>query len=179
MRSHHDLTSFLSHAKTSQASTVSTVYTGTLFEYIVKETLDKVAILSRCGGANDRGIDLRGHLRWNEKAKVIVQCKAEVKKQGPRVVRELEGALIGESAETIGILASRSIFTEGARRQMLRSTSPIVMCLVHIAASTTTGSIAQFVWNSAAHEHLNNVQVQTQFHNGSDRLQLSLDGKII
>lgn len=49
--------------------------------------------LRQVGGANDGGVDLRGH--WDlpdRRFAVIGQCKAERKALGPRHVRELEGA---------------------------------------------------------------------------------------
>ncbi|KDN45583.1 hypothetical protein K437DRAFT_218340, partial [Tilletiaria anomala UBC 951] len=58
--------------------------------------------LVRSGGAGDKGIDLKGWWKLPsresssaqaENVRVLVQCKAEAKKLGPRTLRELEGSM--------------------------------------------------------------------------------------
>lgn len=98
----------------------STVHLGTAFElhcsYLLRSTLGMS--LNRIGGKGDRGIDLRGWWslpaaserpiagpsrldpgrlgsdqegRGQRRVRVLVQCKAEKKKAGPNLVREMEG----------------------------------------------------------------------------------------
>ncbi|KEF57763.1 uncharacterized protein A1O9_05683 [Exophiala aquamarina CBS 119918] len=58
---HHDLTSFLTYAQRSGLSTSSTVYNGTLYEYLAQDTLRRYGFeLHRVGGRGDRGVDLVG-----------------------------------------------------------------------------------------------------------------------
>lgn len=71
---HHDLATFLAHAQHTGLSTSSTVYNGTLYEYLAQETLRRYGFeLYRVGGRGDRGVDLVGVWRipkretWGEK----------------------------------------------------------------------------------------------------------------
>lgn len=60
-KSHNTLSAFLEQAAIRQVDRNSTVYRGTLFEYTVANVLKKHNFnLARIGGANDRGIDLKG-----------------------------------------------------------------------------------------------------------------------
>ena len=88
---------------------------GTAFENVCLGALQRWMgmRLYRTGGAGDRGMDLCGWWAPSqalgrgapgassapsaERLRVIVQCKAEAKRVGPAVVRELEGTLIRAS----------------------------------------------------------------------------------
>lgn len=116
--------------------------------------------LIRVGGAGDKGVDLRGW--WQPRAgqgpstprekkplawPVVVQCKAERRRLGPGIVRELEGAVGYEvpstgtmqergqltkptSTPTIAVLVGLSGFSDEAHRRAVASRVPIV--LVHL-----------------------------------------------
>ncbi|KAJ3218638.1 hypothetical protein HDU67_004691 [Dinochytrium kinnereticum] len=131
----------------------STVQLGTAFEHQVQRTLLRYAFaLTRVGGADDRGIDLRGlwHLnRFNppppaaaptllHPVPVLIQCKYEKASLGPRIIREMEGVLLREVAPgslssenarrtTVGILASSSGFSPKARTQFMSSRFPMML----------------------------------------------------
>lgn len=61
---HHDLASFLVHAHRTSLRRTSSVYTGTLYEYLVRHTLARAHFsLKRIGGRDDLGIDLLGFLQ--------------------------------------------------------------------------------------------------------------------
>ncbi|KAH6577368.1 hypothetical protein BASA50_001343 [Batrachochytrium salamandrivorans] len=112
---------------------ISTSHLGTHYEQQVKLTLESVGMhLARVGGANDKGVDLRGtwqlHTQTNP-FKVIVQCKAEQKPVGPSRVRELLGTLTAESPGTVGVLVALNGFSPRAYDAANRG-QPI--CLVGI-----------------------------------------------
>ena len=120
---HHDLPTFLAHAQRTGLSASSTVYNGTVYEYLAQETLRRYGFeLQRVGGRGDRGVDLvgvwaipkqnddRGQVHAagsgnrrgggggasHEILRVLVQCKRLVGKSakiGPNLVRELDGAV--------------------------------------------------------------------------------------
>jgi len=152
---HTDLTSFLSHATSTNLSTKSTYYVGTLYEYTVLNSLRKFNIcLHRTGGTDDRGVDLRGrwllpmHDNYSDGIPVLVQCKAERRPTGPKYLRELEGATATEEQETLILLATLTRFTEGARRIVMGSDR--AMGVVQIDGHDEGGQIGQFIWNGAA-----------------------------
>ena len=152
---HTDLTSFLTHAVSTNLSTKSTYYVGTLYEYTVLRALRTFNIsLHRTGGSDDRGIDLRGrwllpqHETYSDGIPVIVQCKAEKRALGPKYLRELEGATATEERDTIVLLATVSRFTEGARRFILSCER--AMGVVVVGGYDFGGEVSQFIWNAAA-----------------------------
>ncbi|KAK4057389.1 hypothetical protein OIO90_001458 [Microbotryomycetes sp. JL221] len=123
------------HVSVWPMAVASNVARGTTYELLVQQLLSQPPLgiqgLLRVGGANDRGVDLRGW--WTRPAvgkvdsssktktveagekrqtevvrgakrprmrlPVVVQCKAEMKKLGPQLVRELEGVAGYESAD--------------------------------------------------------------------------------
>ncbi|ORY05450.1 hypothetical protein K493DRAFT_139919, partial [Basidiobolus meristosporus CBS 931.73] len=89
---------------------------GTMFEYQVNELLKAFNIETRrCGGSDDKGVDLRG--RWilpGHMLPLVVQCKHEKKKVGPNYVREIQATVERESPGTLGILVSNRGFTKYA-----------------------------------------------------------------
>jgi hypothetical protein len=152
---HTDLTSFLSHASSTNLSTKSTYYVGTLYEYTVLNALRKFNIcLHRTGGTDDHGVDLRGrwllptHIEYSDGIPVVVQCKAERRPTGPKYLRELEGATSAEEHGTLILLATLSRFTEGARRVVMGSDR--AMGVVQIDGHENGGQVGQFIWNGAA-----------------------------
>ncbi|KAI9298228.1 hypothetical protein K502DRAFT_280235, partial [Neoconidiobolus thromboides FSU 785] len=91
----------------------SYVNQGSEFEYQTLKKLSNYNISSiQVGGKDDKGIDLRGY--WNlveKKLPIIVQCKNTKHKLGSKYVRELEGVLINEKSQTIGMLVANSGFS--------------------------------------------------------------------
>jgi hypothetical protein len=116
--------------------------------------------LTRIGGRDDRGIDIRGtwlpptsrHLPpLPEPLQIYVQCKAERSKTGPKYLRELEGTLnttTTPQSPPLGILAASSPCTPGMRKHMLLSRLPLAFCCV--AKWEDGGHLLQFLWNAAA-----------------------------
>jgi len=152
---HTDLTSFLSHASSTNLSSKSTYYVGTLYEYTVLNALRKFNIcLHRTGGTDDHGVDLRGrwllptHTEYSDGIPIVVQCKAERRPTGPKYLRELEGATSAEEHGTFVLLATLSRFTEGARRVVMGSDR--AMGVVQVDGHENGGQVGQFIWNGAA-----------------------------
>ena len=172
--SHTDITSFLTHATSTNLSPKSTYYVGTLYEYTVLRALRTLNIsLHRTGGTDDRGIDLRGrwllptHTHYSDGIPVIVQCKAEKRPMGPRYLRELEGATATEEAGTLFLLATLSRFTEGARRVVMGSER--AMGVVVVGGYDVGGDVRQFIWNAAAGRLVGNeLGVKTVFDLGEE-----------
>ena len=158
---HNDLESFLAYANTTNLSTTSTYYRGTLYEYTVLQALRYFNIcLHRTGGTDDKGLDLRGrwvlphHNDYSEGIPVVVQCKAEKKPVGPKYMRELEGATTAEDPDTIILLAALSRSTLGARKVMMGSEK--AMGMVAVQSYEEGGQVVQFMWNGAAARILGN-----------------------
>ena len=81
---------------------------------------------ARIHGNEDQDQDKMGLVN-REIVNVIVQCKNEKSKLGPKYVRELEGTLLRESKDTIGILASSQHgFSAGANLQFMSSSLPMI-----------------------------------------------------
>jgi len=192
--SHHDLESFLAYANTTNLSTVSTYYRGTLYEYTVLQALRGFNIcLHRTGGTDDKGLDLRGrwvlphHNNYSEGIPVVVQCKAEKKPVGPKYMRELEGATTAEDPDTIVLLAALSRSTLGARKVMMGSEK--AMGMIAVQTYEEGGQVVQFMWNAAAARILGSgLGVKLVFDSSlSDdedderhgRVALTCDGRVI
>ena len=129
---------------------LSAVARGAAFERTVQSwLLHHLSMdLSRSGGANDDGIDLQGWWRLSRTAckidyRAIVQCKAESKAQGPRVLRELEGTIhrTGASGNVVGVLASASPFTPRSIQRAMSSQTPLL--LLHLSLSDTDSPICR------------------------------------
>ena len=90
------------------------------FENLCKRLLTELGLtqLRAVGQADDRGIDIEGHLRVNPVVsfRVGVQCKryAEGNQVTPRQVREFQGAL---GPFDRGIFMTTSVFTQQAESQ--------------------------------------------------------------
>lgn len=82
---HHSLESFRAHALRTGLSSISTVYTGTSYEYLTQSTLRPYGFqLFRVGGRGDRGVDLVGVWRipkvarsgeWKERERVVSETR--------------------------------------------------------------------------------------------------------
>jgi hypothetical protein len=185
------MTSFLTHATSTNMNSKSTYYIGTLYEYTVLQALRKFNFcLHRTGGTDDKGVDLRGrwilpsHKSYSDGIPLVIQCKAEQRPIGPKYLRELEGATAGEPPDTLVLLATLSRFTEGARRVVLRSER--AMGVVVVRGYEVGGEVVQFVWNGAAGRLVGSqVGVKTGFVPGDredgvqTRVMLTWDGGII
>ncbi|EEB06526.1 fungal protein [Schizosaccharomyces japonicus yFS275] len=167
---HNSVLSYMKYAEETGLSKASTVYQGTLFEYIIQHTLSRHGFqLKRCGGRNDRGIDLLG--TWTLKGlvpvinPVAISCKCLNQALGPLYVRELEGSLSARPEGTIGILAGQSSFTDAAIKTLAGSSFAMAAC--GVVAQDLNSYIYQFLWNEPAAELLGNLRV-CQVHNTSN-----------
>ncbi|KAL2200425.1 hypothetical protein P885DRAFT_28695 [Corynascus similis CBS 632.67] len=161
---HTDLPTFLAYSRRTNLDPSSTVYVGTHFEYTAAAALVRYGLsLRRVGGASDCGIDLLGI--WSlslphpapKELRVIAQCKA-VRRPGPHLVRELEGAFAGAPAGwrptttttrsgVVGLLVTERPATKGIREALARSRWPM-----GYVACSREGSVGQFLWNQRAEE---------------------------
>ncbi|GAO45922.1 hypothetical protein SAICODRAFT_90186 [Saitoella complicata NRRL Y-17804] len=168
--SHVDLESFKAYAAATGLSQETTVYRGTLYEYTVQTVLRRLNfLLRRCGGADDRGIDLRGSWYLQNDAdplRVIVQCKSLNRKIGPNLVREMEGAIANESNGTLGVFASNQPYTDATNRQLLSSQRPMILCV--ISTLDEGADLKQMVWNTSASDMLGKLEVGVR-HRTSNR----------
>ncbi|SGY75921.1 BQ5605_C005g03458 [Microbotryum silenes-dioicae] len=133
---------------------ISTVALGTAYELATLQFLSQPPLslqsLLRIGGANDKGIDLRGfHIPQRsvdddddddlvhegsvqprrlrpKRYPILVQCKAVSKPLQPSVVREFEGVLSTEPGG-LGILVGMNGFTESAIKRALASELPMAL----------------------------------------------------
>ena len=152
---HNSLTSFINYAKLSGLDISSTVFRGTLHEYAVLDTLSRYKFsLYRTGGSDDKGIDLRGTWNLDRSIPVIVQCKNEAKKIGPKYVREL----LGVKTSDLSILASTSTYTPQAIQTMMTSSNPL--CLSVFGQFEDGHLLRQMIWNTAASRLIGPVQVK-------------------
>lgn len=145
--------------------------------------------LDHCGGPGDGGIDLRGTWTIPNLAgessdtsrvyPVLVSCKAEKMRSGPKMIRELEGAIGSASRDTIGILATTSPCTRGATRQMLLSPRALAYCCVK--PYTDGGYMSQFVWNKPAGVLLQGLGASMRYTPGKveGELVLTLNGQVL
>ncbi|GAA5890161.1 hypothetical protein JCM16303_004216 [Sporobolomyces ruberrimus] len=124
---------------------VSTSHLGTAFELLTLDLLTSHPYymdLVRVGGANDKGVDLRG--RWNPSSlgtrplrslDVIIQCKAERTPLRPAIIREFEGVLQNQfhqrnTTSTLGILVSLNGFSKQTINRSVEGKWPL--SLVHL-----------------------------------------------
>ncbi|KAI8822916.1 uncharacterized protein EV422DRAFT_494143 [Fimicolochytrium jonesii] len=112
---------------------------GTAFESDTIASLRSFHMdLRRVGGANDKGVDLRGKWVLSGSAgssaphtvPIIVQCKASRTPLGPKYLRELEGTLARESAGTIAVMACYEGYTRAAVEVCLGSVRPMILAVV-------------------------------------------------
>ncbi|KAJ3152639.1 hypothetical protein HDU89_001332 [Geranomyces variabilis] len=130
--------SSIHQSQTSSAPT-SPVARGTAFELLTLRMLRRHGLnLRRVGGADDRGIDLRG--QWDlcptprqvvPSLPAIVQCKDyETDRAGPALIRELEGTAARESPGTVAVFACSAGFSRAAVSAAFASRTPIALVVV-------------------------------------------------
>jgi hypothetical protein len=182
--SHHNLETFRRYAASTSLSTTSTYYVGTLYEYIVAIALEKFNMtLRRCGGNDDRGIDLRGGWGLVDEQRtipMIVQCKAEQRKLGPKYVRELEGASLKEGPDTLTLLATLSNYTKAAQTQVISSSRPLGLCVV--GPANEGAQVTHMIWNGPAMQLIGPDYALTQNYGLKDMssdLVLTYCGKVV
>lgn len=134
---HSDLPTFLKNVGSGGLSVESTVYKGTLYEYVAQEALYNefgrhgLSSLMRTGGASDKGVDLLG--KWKD-VPVIVQCKCWNKKVGPTIWRETAGVYSYHSAARSGsalmMLVTPSPMTAAATREFATLPVPLMHCQI-------------------------------------------------
>ena len=164
--SHHSsLASFLIHAHTTGLSIKSSLYNGTLYEYVCLETLSSPAYgfsLTRVGQRNDAGVDLIGE--WTPPVslppkktssrshsdegfpfplRVLVQCKSSRNKLSPNVVRELEGCIAGAPAgwrgeNTLAVLCAKREASKGVRDAVRDAGMGVVWIMVEDGEGSET-----------------------------------------
>lgn len=151
------------------AMATSAVGRGAAYELACLRTLNSWLgmQLYRTGGAGDCGVDLRGW--WSpgpvgaDEYRVLVQCKAEKRRVGPVIVRELEGTLLRAGwveqrtqvapVPLFAILASASGFSKQSLLHM--RASPLPMLLLHLGVDVAQAEMPEvlscqgFVWNDA------------------------------
>ncbi|KAI4096321.1 MAG: hypothetical protein LQ344_001147 [Seirophora lacunosa] len=166
---HHDLASFIAHARRACLSPTSTLYTGTRYEYLCLQNLARLSFaLTRTGGRADHGIDLLGHWRLPSlpyPLRVLVQCKALRSKPTPALIRELEGIYAGAPAgwrngeTTVAVLVAKRQATRGVREAVRCSRVPVVWVMLEDVAERAgcgeteapvgeTGRVSQILWNA-------------------------------
>ena len=115
-------------------SKMSTSFIGTQFEISTLHILSRYGFsLRRIGGANDKGIDLCGHFlipNSNKRVPILVQCKMESKKIGPKYIRELSGVLASHTPQTLGLFASHSPFSQQALFTFNSSPFPLIVSVL-------------------------------------------------
>jgi len=128
-----------------------------LYEYTVLDTLKDLSFtLHRTGGADDKGIDLSGSWTLGDKnVPVVIQCKNEAKKIGPRYIRELCGIA---RSDTLLVMASVQGYTEKSMQTFMRAEKPI--CLLVIDVYDDGGALRQLIWNAVADTMLNGLAVR-------------------
>lgn len=190
--SHSSLESFIHHASLQKMDVESTVFRGTMYEYTVLQALTQIRFdLYRTGGADDKGIDLRGTWRLldedddddddedreiaNHAIPVVCQCKNEAKKIGPKHVRELCG--IARSRDTLLVLASASHYTEKALQTCMASKDPV--CLLVVDRFDDGGGLRQIVWNVAARGMLEGLEVRSVHDAATVALKLYYRDKLL
>ncbi|KAG4304676.1 hypothetical protein PORY_002069 [Pneumocystis oryctolagi] len=164
--SHSNLKTFFKYAQNLSLNPESSYYKGIFYEYIVQKTLRKYNMdLWRSGGTNDCGIDLRG--KWyyeigqiKYQCPIIVQCKNQKKKIGPKCVRELEGVLSNENENILGLISCCG-FTQIAQKQMLKASKAMAMCV--ILPKENDGYLEKFIWNIKASELIKGLGVQFRY----------------
>ena len=167
---HSSLSSFIDHASRSGLDLKSTVFRGTIHEYSVLEALKPYRFrLTRTGGSDDKGVDLKGIWKLGTEIPVVIQCKNEAKKIGPRYIREMSG-MKTTLPGTIAILASTSMYTPLAIRSMITSEVPIALTLFQ--QYEDGGMLEQLVWNRPAGAILGDLQVRTEHGADGTRLRL-------
>lgn len=148
--SHESMETFLSYAKKSGLDQNSTVYVGTLYEYLCLKALKRFGFaLERVGGRGDEGVDLIGTWRLPSEEmplNAIVQCKALRLKAGPALVRELEGALARTKPGSVAVLCSQKSATKGVRDAIKNANVPLIWMQI-VQDDAQGAKVHQMLWN--------------------------------
>ncbi|KAK9371316.1 hypothetical protein V1509DRAFT_614296 [Lipomyces kononenkoae] len=159
---HNSLETFLQYAKHQGLPVHTTYYVGTIYEYVVLDSLTKNARMSleHSGGTGDNGVDLRGTMstyKFQESVPVVVQCKYEQKKPGAGLFRELEGTLVNANPNTLAVLAAPLPATPAGKRVLASSEKAIAFC--QILGYEDGGIMSQMIWNNTADKLLRGLRV--------------------
>ena len=113
---------------------MNAVQKGLLLELKLVDILGTCSkITHRTGGANDRGIDIRGFL--NLGLVYICQCKNSKLKLSTKHLRELEGSLSNQSEKTLGIMATTTGWTKNSLQMFHHSKFPLVGMQIDLDAA--------------------------------------------
>lgn len=98
-----------------------------------------------------------------KRLRVVVQCKNESRKIGPRFIRELCG--ITRCHNTLLLMASSQMYTAKAVQAFMRTERPL--CLVLIDTFDRGGQVRQLIWNASANDLLQGLAVRA-IHQGTN-----------
>lgn len=143
---------FITYARKSGLDENSTVYVGTLYEYLCLDALKRFGFsLERVGGRGDEGVDLIGTWKLPSEEvplSAIVQCKALKLKAGPVLVRELEGALARTKPGSVAVLCAQKSATKGVRDAIRNANVPLIWMQV-VLDDVQGAKVQQMLWNVA------------------------------
>ncbi|KAI8899746.1 hypothetical protein BC833DRAFT_584484 [Globomyces pollinis-pini] len=137
----------------------STSAIGSYFERVVLHTVSTLGMrMEKVGGMGDKGVDLRGFLELgSNRFPIIIQCKHEARKTSTKYIRELEGTLMLEQPDTIGILATRSAWTSNSLTLFHHSNLPLMNIIVQ---PTVEGSEQWFIQNLMLNSKIQSLHPQ-------------------
>ncbi|TPX33884.1 hypothetical protein SmJEL517_g03333 [Synchytrium microbalum] len=132
--------------------------------------------LRHVGGANDKGVDLRG--TWNIQpppsqpphVNVIIQCKNEASSIGPKSIREFEGTLSKETGLTLGLFVSSRGLTKKSMQAIHASTLPIGFATLILNNSSSQTLLKELQFNHAAQRKVmpSNIVLAPRYIQASD-----------
>ena len=112
---------------------MNTVEKGLRLELKLMEILKNSSqITHKSGGPNDRGIDLRGRILCAPNPLFICQCKNSELKLSTKYLRELEGTLSNETIGTVGIMATKTEWTNNSLQMFHHSRFPLVGMTINL-----------------------------------------------
>lgn len=143
---HHDLESFAKHVVDKDINQKSTWFRGTLYEYTVKNVLEKelkVKRTERCGKAGDMGVDLTGYFvpqgsKKDEELMMLVQCKSSSTKLAGKLFREMAGVFSSariDPQNTLMVAASPAFMTKPGMEEFMSSTVPMAYLQINLLNS--------------------------------------------
>ena len=185
---HHNLTTFLAHARATSLAPTSPLYKGTRYEYLVADALSRYGLsVHRTGRSGDHGCDLLGtwKLPARQELRVLVSCKALA--PTPAMLRELAGIYAGapagwrDSRHVMALLVAKGPASRGGLEGLQRSEGPMGMVqVVDEEGRVDDGEIKQLVWNQAANNvGLEGLGVTFKYRaNGQQQIALTWSGRI-